>query len=519
MKMSVNEASVKLNRIMLTLEHAGESFNWSVYPFNKRVFTEDVDVCEHINAFWSSLPLGRQQKIFEIYKQIYTVMDTSYGPEGLILELRPLIKQLYIEHPLEEIDRWIAFHSQNIHIPTKLDETFVHSDESARTRDKTYTRPDYVKLVGLTLALRPMIPIWGEFIERTHKETGTLFKEYYAYQLLAQTKLNESQAMEKLLIFIRSYLQGVDLAKNPNLVMDGLGTEEYDQGLLGSVLVTRICVGDIRGSDTAPGLVITSYKYITGRIGTGTGSSGGNYGEMIRPKDLKSSGSGSDEHQEVSQIEAYKIKQQMPIGAIAPFEHFLDNPHQVAERVYPAIDHVLLDLLIKTAHMRQAETVWPHQISITKIVLARVISPDALEHTDKPHTLTAMAIAQSVLWQKGHRKIAGLVTAVATNNVSSQLYSGPGVMLRIPKELSEEIAQLYPYQRRSTSRTKTAPQSAALQAIDRLAEQFNMRDWILMLPDALAVELVGTSNNRRYPCPLDMKIQLARLTIEIAKRV
>jgi hypothetical protein len=130
-----------------------------------------------------------------------------------------------------------------------------------------------------------------------------------------------------------------------------------------------------------------------------------------------------------------------------------------------------------------------------------------------------MAIAQSVLWQKGHRKIAGLVTAVATNNVSSQLYSGPGVMLRIPKELSEEIAQLYPYQRRSTSRTKTAPQSAALQAIDRLAEQFNMRDWILMLPDALAVELVGTSNNRRYPCPLDMKIQLARLTIEIAKRV
>ena len=78
------------------------------------------------------------------------------------------------------------FHgSDTIHIPVRLEDTFVHSDERPMTRDKTYTKPDYVKLIGLTLALRPMIPIWGEFIERTHKETGTSFKEYYAYLLMA----------------------------------------------------------------------------------------------------------------------------------------------------------------------------------------------------------------------------------------------------------------------------------------------------------------------------------------------
>ena len=77
---------------------------------------------------------------------------------------------------------------------------------------------------------------------------------------------------------------------------------------------------------------------------------------------------------------------------------------------------------------------------------------------------------------------------------------------------------LYPYSFQSVTRKKTTPPCEAIVAIDKIAEQFNARDWILMLPEALGTELLG-SNARRYPCPHDIKIQLARLTIETAKRL
>ena len=516
MRMTVTPETLRANRVTLTLDHAGETQTWSVAPFNKKVFVEDLDVTEHINKFWMSRPLARQQQIFEIYKQIYAVLSNFGTAVSLLVDLRPLVKQLYDCHPLEEIDQWIAFHgSDTIHIPVRLEDTFVHSDERPMTRDKTYTKPDYVKLIGLTLALRPMIPIWGEFIERTHKETGTSFKEYYAYLLLAYTKLNESQAMEKLLVFIRSYQAGVDQSKNPTAIVDGLGTETSDEWLLGALLVTRICVGDIRGSDTAPGLVITSYKYITGRISGSMSASGGNFGDVIRAKDFKTSGT---DDQEISMMEAYKVKQLLPIGAIAPFEHDLNKPYDVARKVYPQVDLILLDKMIAAIAHRQTDAIWPPQITLTKIMLARAMSPQAIEHVDKPHTLVAMAIAQTVLWQKGHRKLAGLLSAVSTTNSNSHTYSGTGVMARIPREMAEEIGVLYPYSFQSVTRQKTTPPCEAIVAIDKIAEQFNARDWILMLPEALGTELLG-SNARRYPCPHDIKIQLARLTIETAKRL
>ena len=239
--------------------------------------------------------------------------------------------------------------------------------------------------------------------------------------------------MEKLLVFIRSYQAGVDQSKNPTAIVDGLGTETSDEWLLGALLVTRICVGDIRGSDTAPGLVITSYKYITGRISGSMSASGGNFGDVIRAKDFKTSGT---DDQEISMMEAYKVKQLLPIGAIAPFEHDLNKPYDVARKVYPQVDLILLDKMIAAIAHRQTDAIWPPQITLTKIMLARAMSPQAIAHVDKPHTLVALAIAQPVLWQKGHRKLAGLLSAVSTTNSNSHTYSGTGVMARIPREMA-----------------------------------------------------------------------------------
>jgi len=136
---------------------------------------------------------------------------------------------------------------------------------------------------------------------------------------------------------------------------------------------------------------------------------------------------------------------------------------------------------------------------------------------DKVHTLRVMAIAQAVLWQRGHLKLAALITCSASDNQDTQQISSMGIG-RLSDELQREIIALYPYQRYTLKREKTRPQHPPLQAIDILARQFHMRDWVLMLPDELTHRLVGNSLSRRYPCPYDIRNALGKLTIEVAKR-
>lgn len=541
MRMSLDTKAAAASIAQLVLEHAGEKQQWRVSPFKQKFIASGSeplahDVCEHINAYWASLPLPRQQQIFETYKEISGVFSIASDPMSLIIQLRPLVQKLYELHDLDHIERWLAFHAKNISIPVDIKETYVYSETTGGNRDKTYIASDYTKLLALALALRPMIPIWGEFIERTGRDTGTPFKEYYAFRLLAKTRLLESDAIKKLLIYIREHLR-TDEASNAllmqTLVVDGVGWEDYDSWLLSRVLVTRVCVGNIRGNDPQGHLVVACYKYIRSCIAPSSSSGSNNFGDQIRTKDFKTS---AQEEQEISRLEAYKIKQQLAIGEISPFEHFLSNVEDNLRRTYTQVDFQLWKLLMQQVPLLQRHQIRYGQIVLAQWVLsvvfdqthtvetgprhsARGFSPRALNHLDKDRALLAIIVAQTVLWQRGHRELAGLITATGTNNQNNMMaLGGTGAAGRIDRELSERITQLYPYQHIGVNRTKTKPQNNALKAIDLVTQQFNTRDWIIMLPDALAVELMQTSTNRRYHCPHNIKNLLAKLAIEVAQR-
>ena len=132
--------------------------------------------------------------------------------------------------------------------------------------------------------------------------------------------------------------------------------------------------------------------------------------------------------------------------------------------------------------------------------------------------IKVLCIAQTWAWQHGHRKIAGLLTAVASDSSVSIQHSGIGSMARITKEQGEQLAILFPFNKVSSKRRNTIPQNSAVVAIDKVAENLATRDWILTLPDQYATELVNAQHHRRYSCPHDIKIALAKLAIECASR-
>lgn len=506
MKMTVlNEGGT----IQMLVEHADKSLLFDLGCYNKNNLIGDSNVTEHINAYWQSIPAYRQEKIYEIYAHIRSVFEDVYSTSPLCVALIPLVKNLYAEHDLEEIERWMVYHT-DVKIPSKFDEEYVHSDERPFSREKTYTRPDYTKLVALTLGLRIMVPVWGEFIYRTRAETGTDFKEYQAYTLLAQTKINESPAVEKLRTYIESNIQADKSAAS--VIVGGVGSEDYATWILGSLLVRRLSVGDIRGNEVNTNLVVTIHNDL---VAKNNRSGGGSFGDPILSKVFESDQEGD---QGVSRLENFKIKAEHSVGDISTIEHYMANHIQVAQTLMPGIDLNLLAEFVEHSKALQSEAIWPCQTAIAQWVLAPVVSPRGMYHLDKVTTIKALAITQTWLWQNDHKKLAVLVTAIASDSGAMMMQGGLGSMARIGREQMEELEVLFPYKKISGKRKNTIPPNQAVTAIDVVAQNLNARDWILTAPAWCTREIIGSEHHTRYSCPHDIKIALAKLVIECASR-
>lgn len=493
----------------MLVEHESNNLLFDLSSYNKNHLIGENDVCSHINQFWAQLPQHKQEKIFGCYAKIRKIFEEVYDTASLCIAIMPIVKALFEEHDLNAIERWIAFFG-DIVIPAKFDEIYTHSDEKPFSRDKTYTRPDYSKLVALTMALRIMVPIWGEFILRTRSETGTSFKEYYAYTLLAQTKINESPAVQKLITYINANLQ---TEKSINtIIVGGIGSEDYPTWVLSGLLVKRLSVGDIRGREINTNLVVTVHNDL---LAKNNGNGGNSFGEPITKKVFESD---TDSDHGVSRIENFKLKAEHAIGDIAAIEFFMEKTIHAATILDRDVDIDLLHEFMQAAEALVNERIWPAQISLAQWVLAPILPPRAIYHLNKLITIRSLAIAQTYLWQRGHKKLAALITAAASDNRWTSQQTGIGSTARITREQLEELTRLFPYNRVSAKRKNTIPPNVAMQAIDKVAEDFNARDWVITLPAKYAEEVTGSQTHRRYGCPHDIKIILAALAIEVGKR-
>jgi hypothetical protein len=473
------------------IEHSGETLEFDVNAFQKKAL-ENHDISTLVNDYWASLPDYQQQKIFDIMSKIRNTFEQVSDTSGLIISLMPMVKQLYEEHDLRRMHEWVLLRPDVI-VPDRFETVYEQTYDKPFTRERTYTKSDYLSLVVLALALRPMVPIWGEFIMRTEKESGNDFKEYNAFMLLKQTHLLESAAMIKL----QQYIQGNLLDEKPmlNVVVAGISDEDYPTWLLASVVVRRLSIGDLRGVEQNTNLVITIHNDLSQK---NSATGGSNFGDPIRKKVFE--GDDKNEHG-ISRLENYKIKATHPQGDIEAIKHFMKDPFAVGKRLLKDFDPGLLVQFLESSKALENAQLWPGQIGLLQWVMAPVIPPRGVYHLDKVTTIRTFAVAQTYLWQHGHEQLAALLTALNTPDISSFHQMGMGSMARISNDQREELEQLFPFNQISVRRRQTVPPNRAAQAIDSLAYDFNARDWILTLPATMAVKITGHQHHRRYSCP------------------
>lgn len=510
MKIGIQKVGPHKNQSSAIISHKDKTLEWGMKFIDKANLTPDVDIFEQINAYWLTLTEEHQGRIFAVYTRIRSAFNDCWEDEDLPALLKPLIAELTDLHNLDKIRYWVDFKS-DLKLPARLDDTFVEQHQTSYTRDKTYLKEDYQQLVALSIAIRVLIPIWGAYIERTEGDAGTQWKEFKAYQLLEKSDLMKSPPMVKLMTYVDRNVN-TDKVNTVSILKGGVSSVDMPGWVTGLVVVRRLGFGDIRGINPLIHLV-TQISGFIGTVMSGQESRFKSAG-MIKPKIIEGQGS-SDSESNLSKLEGVKVKESVAAGTIVAIDVFTDNPMMIAKKISPSIDPLLVRMSLESTKVLNDEDITPVQRTLIQLVISPVVSTRGSMYLNHLKLVKMMAVAQAILWHKGFHDLALLVSAIPK---SSNTISGMEGRGRIPKELIDQLAVLYPYSRPQSGKKTDKGKNTAVAAIELIEEDLSKNDWRPTLPKEWLDKLPQNQSTQTYRVPYEIKTRLAEFSICLAKK-
>lgn len=501
MRILVDDEAVSLEA--LTMEHAGQTLVWNADSYDRLARGEIEGIFREINSYWLSRPIAEQNAIFETYQKIHEVFETIFDSKRLHARLTDLTKELLDLHPLEEIRYWINVKS-NLQIPASMKESYAVTDP----QERTYLRSDYAGLMVLSLGLRPMVPVWGEYIRRIKEESGNEYKEYVAMGLLAKTQQIRSQPMQRLETYVEAWVGQDDITVAS--VLGGLGSSELPGWLLSQVLVRRLVLVDIGKSNDSNNLISNAYSAIRSSIDTLSRRFNGNVGDKRKDNEEM-----RDDN--TSYMELYKIKQTISDGDLVTLSVYAEQMDKILQKIDPSADLGRLQACYDALVAGNPE-ISTHHLTLVQWTIRRVLPPRSIPSLTKAALMRVLAVTQCLLWHWGFTDLALLSTAkpyVSNRDVAGMFES----RARIPKEAVARLVELYPHYQDIGSKQATDRQlNVACRAIDLLAKTITRTDWEVIAPEELLRSSKTPLRSRRMIVPADIKAQLADLVIFLAER-
>ena len=504
------------------VEHRNRELQWDISAYAKtseRAAAVDINrMFDEINAYWNTVDEATLEAIWTIYTQIRNEMDSISEFHVANKRLRDLIGKLYQHIDLSAILHWMLYYS-NVRIPGNLKDDYDPTDP----RDRTYLRTDYHKLAALAIALRPIVPIWGEYIVTTKQDAGASWKEYMAFSLLFNTYLNDAEPMEKLRAFVENTLNSnKQVGSEITAVMGGLSRSEIPQWVLATTVVRRLAVGEVSAPSDTSTVITNTYNYINNTWRSGDRKLGKRYGGKLSEK--KPYADGSDEDK-TSHIENYKVKQPVSDGDLVIFSVYTERVFDMANKIDSTIPPTYILQCLDASQALLNKEISTELVPLTQWPLSICLPPRGVPLLPKAAMLRAMSVAQAALWHWGFHDLAGLVTATKIVVDDNVFTSGAESRNRIPRELLTELEILYPYYRSSRAKQESARKlNVAFRAIDEICDGTDERagicvfDWYLHAPDALVEKCSREGNSRKMSVPVDIRTQLAKLVIQLAKQ-
>lgn len=496
----------------INVEHRGETleFDGSVYQqaFKKGTY----EPFQQINKYWSRNDVQWQDRLFDLYLRAKNIFNEVFQVNTLILELRPIVREMIEMHDTEDFERWTRYHG-GVWIPEDLDVEYNYSPDRPGSREQTYLVDDYWELVFMVIKLRSIAPLWGEFVEITKKKSGPNFRDLNTYYTIKKSSIETCPAMVRLNHYVAKNVKQDDI--NIRSSIDGIGSDIFQTNLVSNILVRWLSIASLTRDPSQTHLVQVVHKALRNRLSQNDSHQNAIL-EKVNPNE------GDDGEDSSSRVEKYKNKPLVAPGEFTAIEKWTEFSQTIARRL------LLKDELskeeikgineaIECAERMDVHVMEECQLHLIRWVVSPIVSSRSLWDINKFSILNLAGIAQYVLWNTGFKDLAGIPTARSMNSEGYGVY-GSESRAHIPKDIVDQINTYYPFYKRHPVRKTVKPVNDAIEEIMALSQELSDHTWFLNLTDAQLAELRGSAANKTYRVGYDIRIRLAEYAIHSQKR-
>lgn len=480
---------------------------WDVSIYDRTKYTTVEGMFNEINGYFGHISEGRREAIWKAYEAIYYTLYNVFEPTHLINRLMDEVAELYNHIVWNELEHWVKFRG-GIRFPLNMRDAIDPEETSKSIRDRTYVKQDYIGLVVLAVALRPMVPIWGEYISRIMGSVGASYKEYVAMKLLFKSYIVNVEPMNRLMQYVKGSINGNE--ENVSSILQGLGSDERPQWLLSMVVLRRVATGDItvRVDDKAS-LITNIFSFVTNQLADMDKKFGG----VVKAKFREEYG---DESDKASQIELYKVNQTVSYGDIAMYGYYAEDYERMARHLDPSIPMEMVRECVGITSQLTEYEIREMSVVLCQWVVNPVITARAVSTLNMRSMLNVLGVTQALIWHWGFPELAGML--VSTQDLTDNRNFIPSESrARIPTDLQRQLNEIYPYfENQGRSKGQGAGKNVAVKAIQTLAKEFIVARWIIHAPEALKREL-NCQDHGRLLTPVNHMELLARLVIRITQ--
>ena len=494
------------------VEHRGQRLEFNAAVYQQAFKKGSYDPFLQINNYWDRQETEFKDKLFELFLETKNIFNNIYQVNDLILQLRPVVAQMLDMHDNEELERWTRFHGR-VWIPEDLDVEYKDDVVRPGSREQTYLVSDYWELVFMVMKLRVIAPIWGEFVEVTKKESGPIFRDLNTYYLISKTHIEKSPAMQRLNRYVAKNVKQDDIDIRSSI--NGIGSDSFQANLIANILVRFLVIASLTREPSDTHLVQIVHKTLRNRL---------SQNESHQNAILEKLNPGEDDLSEdsSSRAEKYKNKPLVPPGEFTAIEKSTEYTHEIAARILTvneltAEQSKALDVALADAQSMGSTAFEECQIHLMQWAISPIITARALWDINRSSILRLAGITQFYLWQIGYKDLAGLVTARSLTAEGVMQYSSES-RAHIPKDLIDQLNELYPFYRRHPTKKALKPNNEAINEIMQLSQDLSDHTWFLNMADHQIAELKGSAANKTHRVGYDIRIRLSELAIFLQKR-
>ncbi|QEM41794.1 hypothetical protein [Pseudomonas phage vB_PaeM_PS119XW] len=509
--------------VEVTTSHKGNEIKWSTRAYSKVKLNDPTRVFKEFNDYLESCDEADQDRIWNSYVKINDLFKMDFEPAHISSTLIHYIHELYSALPMNKLRRWLLTIG-NLHIPPEIQKTIT--DESRYTkREQTYLQHDYINLATVALGLRPMVPIWGEYIDsgtdqELHKENevvGLISRcEIANWPLLEKDEVGEDvdAAFDKLEGYVKFCVE--DEPTTLGSLWRGMSSVEIPVHLRSKALVRRLTIVPLN-DPMSHSIVANTFRYVRSNLNPAERS------PTDRVNEKRPEGGGGDDEDKTSFIEAHKTKGRVSPGDIEAYNIDAMDYELLAQTVDPTIDMEKLRKCISCVSQVANFEIRPHQVLLAQWVMAKAFPARAFYHISKLPVNTLLATTQALLWHWGYLDVAVFLQVEpvyhgehGSTNQLSNTRSGS----RIAQKYKAQLDELYPHMKLAKvpqSGEIPKPDNMAGIAVNNCNQSIRSSTWIYHGPPEL-FKLSGqiAQNNILIPPP-NIKHTITEVVLHLAQ--